>query len=92
MNFDWRVSQAKIREGMRIHISAKAPGVDWITVFQDSRQIGRITGSEGELTLDSDKLGTGPVLLRTVAKATAVDKGYVVARPITVEIVPKPGG
>ncbi|HEX3999259.1 MAG TPA: hypothetical protein VHX65_11970 [Pirellulales bacterium] len=86
LSFDWRVSQPKIREGMRIHISAKAPGAEWITVFQDSRQVGRITGPEGELMLDSDKLGTGPVLLRAIAKSAAAEKGYVVARPITVEI------
>ena len=71
---------------MRVHITAKAPGTEWITIFHDSRQIGRLRGSEGDLMLDTDNLGTGPVLLRAVAKATAARKGYVVARPITVEI------
>lgn len=84
--------QNKVREGMRIHITAKAPGTQWITVFHDSRPIGRITGSEGDLMLESDKLGTGPVLLRAVAKASALEKGYVVAQPITVDIEPKNGG
>jgi hypothetical protein len=86
LSCDWRASPAKLREGMRLHISAKAPGAEWITLFQDSRQIGRISGSDGDLIIDTDKLGTGPVLLRAVARASAHEKGYVVARPIMVEI------
>ncbi len=89
LTLDLRAMQAKIREGMRIRLSAKAPGTQWIAVFQDSRQIARIVGSEGDLTLESDKMGTGPVLLRAVAKATAADRGYVVARPITIDIARK---
>lgn len=91
LTLDLRSMPVKIREGMRIRLSAKAPGTQWIAVYQDSRQIGRITGSEGDLTLQTDKMGTGPVLLRAVAKATAPDRGYVVARPITVEIQGKGG-
>ena len=86
LSCDWHASPAKIRQGMRIRITANAPGAEWISIFHDSRQIGRITGSEGDLMLESDKLGAGPVLLRAIARAAAHEKGYVVGRPITVEI------
>ena len=92
LTLDLRSMPVKIHEGMRIHLSANAPGTQWIAVYQDSRQIGRIAGSEGDLTLQTDKMGTGPVLLRAVAKATAADRGYVVARPITVEIASRGEG
>jgi len=95
LSCDWRATPAKLRQGMRIHIAAKAPGAEWITIFHNSRQIGRITGAEGDLMLDSDNLGTGPVLLRATARAAAHEKGYVVGRPITVEIESRgqgPGG
>jgi hypothetical protein len=86
LSCDWHASPEKLRDGMRIRITAKSPGAEWITIFHDSRQIGRIDGSEGDLMLDSDKLGTGPVLLRAIARAAAHEKGYVVGRPIIVEI------
>ncbi len=86
LSCDWHASPMKLRSGMRLHIAAKAPGTEWITFFHDSRQIGRLSGSDGDLMIESDNLGTGPVLLRAVAKATDKAKGYVVAKPITVEI------
>jgi hypothetical protein len=86
LSCDWHVSPMKLRSGMRLHIAAKAPGTEWITFFHDSRQIGRLTGSDGDLMIETDNLGTGPVLLRAVAKATDKAKGYVVAKPITVEV------
>jgi hypothetical protein len=85
-----RPRQSKIQEGARIYLSAAAPGAQWIAVFQDSRQIGRITGAAGELTLDSDQFGSGPVVLRAIARAAAVEKGYAVATPVTIEIGTRP--
>ena len=89
---DLQVTPTKIRAGMKIHVSAKSPGAQAISVFQNSRQLGRITGPDGELTLDSEKLGAGPVLLRAVAKAAEAEKGFVVARPVVVEIEPRGEG
>ena len=91
LSCDWHASPMKLRSGMRLHISAKAPGTERITFFRDSREIGRLTGPDGDLIIETDNMGTGPVLLRAVAKATDPTKGYVVGKPITVEIQSKTG-
>jgi hypothetical protein len=81
-----RARQTKIQDGARIYLSAKAPDAQWIVVFHDSHQIGQIKGSQGELMLDSNKFGAGPVVFRAIARATAIERGYAVATPLTVEI------
>ncbi len=79
-------SADKVAVGGRLEISAKAPRMDAITIFQQSQVIGTINGSTGSLDIDTTNLGEGPLVFRAVAHGNGTPPARVLSRPIYVEI------
>ena len=52
-----------VRAGRPITLTAEAPGVMGIAIYQNDRIVAKIKGDKGEATLDSKLLGEGPITL-----------------------------
>jgi hypothetical protein len=86
LTVETKASADKVAAGARLVISAKAPGMDSITIFQQSQPIGTITGATGELKIDTTNLGEGPVVFRAVGRGSGSPPARAISRPIYVEI------
>ena len=86
---DATASADKLAAGSPLMISAKAPRMDSITIYQQSQVIGTIAGAAGELEIGTSKLGEGPVVFRAVGRSTGTPAGRVLSRPIYVQIEPR---
>jgi hypothetical protein len=69
-----------------IELSASAPGATGVAFFHNLRDLGRISGAEGRITVDPRTLGMGPV--RILAVAMYAEKKETWAAPIVLNIVP----
>ncbi|HKD35663.1 MAG TPA: hypothetical protein VKB78_02655, partial [Pirellulales bacterium] len=83
---DASASAAKITAGGALSIRAKAPKMDHIAVYEQSRMVGKISGESGELSIDTSKLGDGLSIFRAVGISNESPPGRVLSRPIYVEI------
>jgi len=86
------VSAKRVRLGKSLQVTVKGTGLEWVAVFDNARLMGRVNGSSGTVTIDTTRLGQGPVLLRGVGKvagkAAEGDTHMVFAKPVAVEITP----
>ncbi len=85
---DWGPTAWEASAGGPLKIRAHADKAEWIAIFHDAQLLGRISGAEGELPLDTKSLGSGPVRLRAVAKLATTPPSYVVGRTLSVPIKP----
>jgi len=67
-------------------VTAASPGSSGIAVLHNSRQVGRIDGESGRVTIDPVTLGTGPVQLRVVGIGQGGPSGYLMAPPFDLTI------
>ncbi|HUT11265.1 MAG TPA: TIGR03790 family protein [Thermoguttaceae bacterium] len=67
-------------------VTAESPGSVGIVVLHNSREVGKITGENGRVTIDPTALGTGPVRLRVVGIGQGGPSGYVMAPPFDLTI------
>ncbi len=86
LSIEAAASAEKVAVGERLVISAKAPRMDAIAVFQQSQVIGTINGSTGSLEVDTSNLGEGPLVFRAVAHGSGSPPARAISRPIYVEI------
>jgi hypothetical protein len=76
-------TQASARE--RIKVSAEAPGAAEILIYANGRAW-RVNGEKGVVTVDTDSLGTGPVVFRGMGQGAKGKTSHVLAAPVTVQI------
>ena len=75
--------------GTQLHIAAKLPGADTISVFQNRRRLATLQGAEGQLVVDSRLLGTGPVRLHAVGVIGDAEYGLrVTSAPLDLKVLP----
>jgi len=70
-------------------ITASSPGSTTIVVWHHSRIIGKITGEQGRVTIDSAALGLGPVSLQVVGSGKRGPLDYVTAAPLEFTVLDK---
>jgi hypothetical protein len=85
------VSQGTIRPDNPLVLQIDSPGSVGISVVQNSRIVARLTGEKGEMKIEAEQLGAGPVRLQTVGLGAGNPTTHVMAPPIdvTVEIPDK---
>ena len=80
------VSQGPVRPGNPLVIQAESPGSIGISVVQNSRIVGRLAGEKGEITIEADQIGAGPVRLQTVGLGSGSPTTHVMAPPLDVTV------
>ncbi|NQT16133.1 MAG: hypothetical protein HQ582_25475, partial [Planctomycetes bacterium] len=65
--------------GASLSFSVKSPGSTAIAVMHDTRLLGQIAGEEGQLEIEAEKLGSGPVRLHAVGQGNNGSQGSVVS-------------
>ncbi len=80
------VSQGTIRPDNPLVIEADSPGSIGISVVQNSRIVGRLAGEKGQIKIEADQLGAGPVRLQTVGLGRGDPSTHVMAFPIDVTV------
>jgi hypothetical protein len=83
---DASASAGKIAASGSLSIRVKAPKMDHVAVYEQSRMVGTISGESGELPIDTSKLGEGLSIFRAVGISNESPPGRVLSRPIYVEI------
>jgi hypothetical protein len=86
---DASASAAKVAAGKPLAIRASAHMMDEIAVYQQSQLLGTIAGEKGQLSIDTSKLGEGPLVLRAVGYTHDTPPARVLSRPIYVDIEPQ---
>ena len=79
---------AELRWDQPLVLDARMAGAKAIIFYQHSREVARITGSEGHVEVDARRLGQGPSRIQPVGVLTA--GGMVWGQPIAVNVVPPP--
>jgi hypothetical protein len=79
-------SATKISDGGSLSIRVKAPKMDHIAVYEQSRMVGTISGESGELPIDTSKLGEGLSIFRAVGISNESPPRRVLSPPTYVEI------
>jgi len=77
---------ARWDETLRIRV--RAPGMTEILVHSSGRELGKISGEEGEIEINPRRLGLGPVTLYAIAQSQAAARGRVAAVPVSLVIEP----
>jgi len=85
-------SGTNTQPGEPLVVQATAPGSIGIAVLHNSHLVGRITGPSGELQIDPDRLGNGPVRLRVVGLGKGDPLSYVWAKPLAATVGSRAGG
>ena len=78
---------AEVTYGSEFVLQAAAAGAAEIVVSHQARELGKIEGPGGTLTIDSRRLGLGPVQLQASAQ---LDRKTVLSAPLHVNIVAPP--
>jgi len=71
-----------------IKLTANAPEAIKIVFFEGMRELGTVNGNKGDIEVNPETLGTGPVTLRARAQFGDDPKDSVLARPISLFIEP----
>ena len=79
-------SQGAIRPGNPLVIEADSPGSIGISVVQNSRIVGRLAGEKGQIKIEAEQLGAGPVRLQTVGLGPGNPSTHVMGLPIDVTV------
>jgi hypothetical protein len=80
-------SARRVRAGETVRLAASAPGAKEIWIDSNGQWLGRIEGQEGKLSIQTDRLGSGPVKLRAIGVGRDV-ASHVYAAPVMIEITP----
>lgn len=82
-------SAARVAAGKPLAVRASAPKMDEIAIYQQSQLLGTISSEKGQLSIDTTKLGEGPLVLRAVGYTHETPPARVLSRPIYVDIDPQ---
>ncbi|MBN1909570.1 MAG: hypothetical protein JW818_07525 [Pirellulales bacterium] len=77
-----------VRLGGHLDVTAKSPGASQIDVYHRRLHLGTIRGESGQLAINPDRLGQGPVQLDVIAVHGAGLGGRVRAEPLSFEVGP----
>lgn len=75
-------SKARISSLSNISCTVRQSGATAISIRQNSRELARVTGSEGTVEIPAVKLGRGPVALQAVSEGSS----RVSSKPVWIEI------
>ncbi|MGA2798085.1 MAG: hypothetical protein ABSE63_10925 [Thermoguttaceae bacterium] len=67
-------------------IDVDSPGSAGIGVLENSRIVGRLAGAKGQIKIEADQLGAGPVRLQTVGLGQGDPSTHVMGLPIDVSV------
>ncbi len=81
-------SRKTFRWGQTLQLSVKAPGMAGVAVFHNGRSVGTLAGEEGEVTIDTRRLGMGPVTLCAFGISSGGTRKEIAAAPLEVSIEP----
>ena len=70
----------------RLMVSVNAPGAISFIVLQNTRLLGRVNQQQGQIEIDADTLGAGPVRLHAVGFGTSGAKTDVVSAPVELTV------
>ena len=76
----------EVRLGESILVEAKCPNATRIEIEHNSRTVGKIDGGNGQVKIDANELGKGPVTLQVVGILGNGAKNRVLGKPISVEV------
>ncbi len=76
--------------GKPLVFAAEAPEAIGIAVIQGTRRLGLIEGAAGELAIDPQTLGTGPVKIQAVALGRTGTAANLISSPLEIDVVPPP--
>ncbi|MGA2061398.1 MAG: hypothetical protein ABSG67_13020 [Thermoguttaceae bacterium] len=79
-------SKGVIRPDNPLVIDVDSPGSIGISVLENSRIVGRLAGEKGQIKIEADQLGAGPVRLQTVGLGQGDPSTHVMALPIDVSV------
>jgi hypothetical protein len=86
---EWSLSPSgQASWGSPLVITASAAGASSILVVHQGRPVGSIDGDRGELVLDPQVLGLGPVSLQAVAIGSGEEAPFAFSAPVDLEILP----
>jgi hypothetical protein len=85
-----RVGDGPVRFGEPLRLKVKTAEAVGIIVAQGSRTLARVHGNEGEITLDPQVLGLGPVTLQAAAVGASGHLSNVLSLPLELEVQPAP--
>ena len=80
------VSQGVIRTDNPLVIDVDSPGSIGVSVLQNSRIVGRLAGEKGQIKINADELGAGPVRLQVIGMGPGNPLTHVLAPPIDVTV------
>lgn len=85
------LAEGSVVWGRTLRLSARLRGASAISFLHNERVLATIHGAEGEVEIDSRKLGLGPVALQAVGVIGDPDSGVrVTSQPIMVRVLPPP--
>ena len=76
----------EVRIGKSIRVEAKCPGATEIDIEHNGRSVAKIDGEAGQVEIDTEALGKGPVTLQVVGILGSGAKNRVHAEPISMEV------
>ena len=79
-------SKGVIRPDNPLIIEVDSPGSIGISVLENSRIVSRLAGEKGQIKIEADQLGAGPVRLQTVGLGQGDPSTHVMALPIDVSV------
>lgn len=79
---------AELRWDQPLVLDARVAGAKEILFYQRAREVARITGSEGQVEIDSRRLGQGPSQIQPVGVLTS--GGMIWGHPVAVNVVAPP--
>ncbi|MBX7167455.1 MAG: hypothetical protein K1X74_14085 [Pirellulales bacterium] len=87
-NVEFKVSSDKPQWEQPLVVSATAADALGIAVYSNSRLLGTIKGAQGQLEIEPQKLGLGPVRLRAIALGKGGPRQHVISQPIDFVVEP----
>ena len=77
---------ARWDENLKVRVSA--PGMNEILVHANGRELGKISGEDGEIEINPRRLGLGPIVLYAIAQRQSAARDRVAAAPVSLIIEP----
>lgn len=76
----------KVSLGKSILLKAKCPGATRINIKHNGRSVGQIDSESGQVIIDTNTLGKGPITLQTIGILGKGAKNRVFGKPISLEV------
>jgi hypothetical protein len=79
-------AKGPIRSDNPLIIDVNSPGSISVSVLQNSRIVGRLSGDKGQIKIEAKDLGAGPVRLQAIGIGQGGPQSHVMALPIDVSV------